>query len=297
MVISKAFTIKTNPNNPSKFSLHLSSSESSSQSSNNNNKNNIQKPQNEFSRTIRTEIILSPRTNNRRYKKDISATNDELSKLAKRFSLSKISKLDANLLLTKDNVHSSSSGVNVNASSGSNRRSAGSYSGGECIQVQGDVIAHVTQTCVRTNEDFDVDLEFSILAVVRASNSNGDSDKSMMKVGEQQELGGTSLAQIEAQLSGGGGGRGGKRNKGKKKNRVGSGNSIFNTSLNEMNMKQIENMLQEYESNDDIFEDENVLGADGLLDVGELVAQMFRLKLDPYPKKPGSEPVRYSISG
>ena len=56
-------------------------------------------------------------------------------------------------------------------------------------------------------------------------------------------------------------------------------------------------MLQDFNFEDDVVEDESVFASDGILDIGELVAQMFRLKLDPYPKKPGSEPVRYSITG
>ena len=68
-------------------------------------------------------------------------------------------------------------------------------------------------------------------------------------------------------------------------------------SLNEMRMKEIEELLQDFDIEEEVVEDENIFGTDGILDVGELVAQTFRLKLDPYPKKPGSEPVSYSITG
>jgi len=34
-----------------------------------------------------------------------------------------------------------------------------------------------------------------------------------------------------------------------------------------------------------------------MLDMGELVSQTFWLNLDPYPKKPGSGPVEFTISG
>mmetsp|Transcript_20844 Transcript_20844/g.31295 ORF Transcript_20844/g.31295 Transcript_20844/m.31295 type:complete len:126 (-) Transcript_20844:22-399(-) len=113
-----------------------------------------------------------------------------------------------------------------------------------------------------------------------------------------EDLGGMSLSQIEEQLGGGGGGGYKKNSKRKKRGvRGGGGGGGGNNGLNDFNMKQIENLLQEFDTEDDIFEDENVMGSDGMLDVGELVSQMFRLKLDPYPKKPGSEPVRYSISG
>ena len=252
-------------------------------SNNNNNNNNNddvskQKPQNEFSRPIHTDIILSPRSSRRKYNQQISATTNELQNLAKRFSLSNISKLDANLILTKDDSRLSSSSKSSLNSSNTNS--------GCCIVVQGDVIAHVTQTCVRTNEDFDVEFEFSIYSIVRAIDSR--------EMRQNQDIGGMSLAQIEGQLGGSGGGSGRKKKGGRKKQR--SGGNIGG-SLNDMNMKEIESMLQEFDIDDDIYEDENVLGPDGILDVGELVAQMFRIKLDPYPKKPGSEPVSYSISG
>jgi len=68
-------------------------------------------------------------------------------------------------------------------------------------------------------------------------------------------------------------------------------------NLDDMRMKEFEDLLQEFDLEEDIIEDENIFGLDGVLDIGELVAQTFRLKLDPYPKKPGSEPVSYSITG
>lgn len=164
--------------------------------------------------------------------------------------------------------------------------------------MEGNVSSKVTQTCVRTNEDFDVDLEFSIHSIVRAVDLREVRQKREEQMRDSAgELGGLSLSEIEEQLSGEGGGY---KSKGKKKKRGarGGNNSHGNGGvLNDYNMKEIENLLQEFDTEDDIFEDENVMGSDGMLDVGELVSQMFRLKLDPYPKKPGSEPVSYSISG
>jgi len=52
----------------------------------------------------------------------------------------------------------------------------------------------------------------------------------------------------------------------------------------------------ERDEENDLIEDDAVY-KDGILDGGELVAQIFRSKLDPYPKKPGSEPVKMSIQG
>jgi len=50
----------------------------------------------------------------------------------------------------------------------------------------------------------------------------------------------------------------------------------------------MKDILMEYELSDEIIEDESCFCTDGIVDCGEIVAQMFRSKLDPYPKKPGS---------
>ena len=53
-------------------------------------------------------------------------------------------------------------------------------------------------------------------------------------------------------------------------------------------MKELQDIFMEYEVTDEIIEDESCFCTDGIVDCGEIVAQMFRSKLDPYPKKPGS---------
>lgn len=144
-----------------------------------------------------------------------------------------------------------------------------------------------------------MDLEFDLNSIVKASGIQEEEE-------EDLDLGGTgmSAADLEAALINGGNGGGGGRsqrnqrnNKKKKKRRKGVDMRDSNASLNELRMKEIEDLLQDYDLEEDIVEDENIFGHDGMLDVGELVAQTFRLKLDPYPKKPGSEPVSYSITG
>merc|ERR1740124_1559678 len=169
---------------------------------------------NEFSRPYRTEIVLGARR--REYATQISATPEELERLAKRFSLSKISKLDADIVLKRDQPVRGGGGGGV----------------GDFVQVRGDVVASVTQTCVRTNEDFEVELEFNLAVIVRACIVQGFN-----------EIGGSTVEDME------------------------------------------------------VVEDLAIFADDGILDAGELVAQSFRLKLDPYPKKPGTEPVSYSITG
>jgi hypothetical protein len=244
-------------------------------------KGKIEPIPNEFSRPLRTETILGPRRKD--YKIDIQAQDDELTNLAKRFKLSNIQSLRAALTLSRDR------------SSPHNKGPDGNYV--ECIQVRGEIAATVVQTCVRTNEDFEVDLEFDLNSIVKACGIQEEE--------EDLDLGGTgmSAADLEAALTNGGNGGGGgrsqrnPRNKKKKKRRKGVDMRDSNASLNELRMKEIEDLLQDYDLEEDIVEDENIFGHDGMLDVGELVAQTFRLKLDPYPKKPGSEPVSYSITG
>ena len=61
-------------------------------------------------------------------------------------------------------------------------------------------------------------------------------------------------------------------------------------NMDEMGLKELQNMMNEFDIEDDIIEDEAVY-KDGMLDLGELVAQIFRVKLDPFPKKPGTKPI------
>lgn len=150
------------------------------------------------------------------------------------------------------------------------------------ISVNGNIVAELSQTCVRTNEDFPVELEFDISVVVKASYEETKDD--------------VDLAQLQYALD-----NGDNRNRRKKKGgrKKGGGKATQGADLSDIGMKEIESLLKDFEVDEDLdlFEDEAILGSDGVLDVGELVAQMFRLKLDPYPKKPGSQPVSYSITG
>lgn len=238
-----------------------SSGKDGSSSSSSTGKGRIDFPPNEFSRPLRTGAILGPRR--REYTIDISAKEEELEALAKRFSLSSIKKLSADLVLSSDH-HNGSAGV-------------------ECIQVRGDIVATVTQTCVRTNEDFEVDLAFSMNSIVKACGMRED----------EADLGGLSVADIEGALNAGGGSNRRKANKVRKEGSVRNSRQ----SLETMRLREIEELLKDFDIEEDIVEDESIFGMDGLIDVGELVAQTFRLKLDPYPKKPGTGPVNYSITG
>lgn len=225
-------------------------------------KGKLETPQNEFSRPIKVDNVLGQRK--RDYNIEISAKEEELEGLAKRFSLSNIQKLSADLSLCRDNMDR----------------------GADSVLVKGEIFATVTQTCVRTNEDFEVDLEFEMFSVVKAFGVRSDYD---------DDLGGLTQADLEGALNAGGGSN--RRKKQKKRGRKNDVNMKDGGTLDDMRMKEIEDLLQEFDLEEDIIEDENIFGLDGVLDIGELIAQTFRLKLDPYPKKPGSEPVSYSITG
>ena len=226
----------------------------------------IQRPENEFSRRYRTDTVLPGGRTARDYKVSIEANEEERAALAERFRLSEIARLEANVVLRRDK--------------------SGSAYDSDDIHMDGTVLATVTQKCVRTNEDFDVNLEFDVNAAVRPVQSTEANDDADME-------------EIERALasSGSGGGGGGKR----RNKRGGSGkrDKTIRTdrSLDDVGMKALQDMLQEFDVEEDVVEDEAVLGSDGYIDVGELVAQLFRLKLDPYPKKPGSKPINLSFSG
>lgn len=245
---------------------------------------------NEFSRTIRVNKWFgsvgtgasssSSRGSPKVMNLSISATPSERNELATRFRLSKISALSAE--------------VEVQPAFGAG---GGINDGNECVEAKGTVSAKVTQKCVRTNEEFDVDLEFSFEAFLRAmvstsiSGGGKDSEQSL-SAGESEAL------EAAARLDDGGRSRmkkGGnqKQQRGKAKG-VRGGQSSNN--LDAMGMKELSDILMEYEVTDEIIEDESCFCTDGIVDVGEIVAQMFRSKLDPYPKKPGTGPVTYSFT-
>jgi len=264
-------------------------SSSSSSSSNNSGGGGIQLVKNELIRPIRVDIVLGPRK--RAYIVKIEANEEERKALAKRFRLSEIVKLEAEIQLMGDSSRHNNNG--------------GYYgSGGGTIQAEGLIVATCTQTCVRTNEGFDVDLEFDFSTMVRPLISTAAMQQQQQLLEDEENaepttvvLGGMDISNFE------GGGRKAKATNKRKNNKKGRretkgmrGTSSGQT-LDEYDIKQLQDLLKDIDMEDDVIEDESVWGSDGILDVGELVAQLFRLKLDPYPKKPGSEPVTYSITG
>lgn len=245
--------------------------------------------QNEFSRTIRvskwfaggnTGSIDRGRNNQRSGNKSmnlsITATSSERSALAARFRLSNISALSAELVIQP------TFGVGL----GGGRGTGGGGGGGrandnECIEARGTVSAQVTQNCVRTNEEFDVDLEFSFDTIFRAmavpGSSSSEGGDANLSAGEQAALDAASKLDDAGPRKK----KGGKKQRGVKG--VGGGQN-----LDTMGMKELQDVLMDYEVTEEVIEDEGCFCTDGIVDAGEIVAQMFRSKLDPYPKKPGS---------
>ena len=138
---------------------------------------------------------------------------------------------------------------------------------------------------------FSVDMEFDVSVVVKATNHE-----------VRNEDYPSELADLEYAMNNNNNNSNSNNNRKKRKNRKKrvQGGGSNNYDLSDVGMKEIESLLKDFDVNQgdlDLFEDEAILGTNGLLDVGELISQMFRLKLDPYPKKPGSEPVSYSITG
>ena len=136
-------------------------------------------------------------------------------------------------------------------------------------------MARLTQTCVRTGEKFDVDVEFPLIAIVRPLE--------LFNQGKQETEDLSELDNYLAKTNG----------SSKKQKKV----NTPDRNINEMDMMEMQYLLQDFDVEDDVMEDEAIFSTDGTLDVGELVAQLFWLKLDPYPKKPGTGPINISISG
>jgi len=223
---------------------------------------------NEFSRTV--QFFGEGVRRKRQIDLSISAAEAERQALATRFRLTDIASLSADLTLQP--------------ALGLSTAGDESY-----IEAIGKVSAQVTQTCVRTNEEFQVDLEFHFNTVLKAmSSSRRGSSTDELSAGELQAL--ESAFNLDTQ--GRSKRKGGKKPRGVKGVRGGQSSR----DLDDMGMKQLRDKLQEYEITDEIIEDEACFCTDGIVDVGEIVAQIFRSKLDPYPKKPGSDPVSYSFT-
>ena len=235
----------------------------------------IQPPPNEFVRIFKTEKLQS--SNRRRdmsgrgreYNMNIEATEEECEALAQRFDLQDLTKLNAELKLQALPGSGSTGASNVAV----------------VVQVVGTIYSHLTRTCVRTCEDFPVDIELPFKSIVRPVSDSFWSDV------------GTALQDDTYD------------EQPKKKKKKNTRNSRRNNNVNDIDMRDLESQLtlqllmddDDFIGDDDnsnVVEDEAIYSLQNdSMDVGELVAQTFWLNLDPYPKKPGTDPMELSITG
>jgi hypothetical protein len=237
------------------------------------NKAPLEVPPNEFSRTVPADRLSklsssSAMSSQQGYTLTIEASEAERRALALRFGLSDIGRLEASVVVQ------------------SMLSSGGSSDGG--ISVSGLGLATVTQRCVRTNDDFVVDVEFALDSLVRP----------VVPVGQDlllEDNDGPPATSNDAQSRGR---RTGSPN-GRSKQKSADLGEIQRLLEQRMQENSFGNVLYNDDEDDaaSLMEDEAIYCVNGALDVGELVAQLFWLQLDPYPKKPGTTPVQRSITG
>mmetsp|Transcript_52226 Transcript_52226/g.62902 ORF Transcript_52226/g.62902 Transcript_52226/m.62902 type:complete len:277 (+) Transcript_52226:50-880(+) len=226
---------------------------------------NFDRPQNEFSRTIQADGIIGSRYD---HSLTISANEDELKALAERFKLPAISLLKAELVFRSDSASKKKGGH------------------GDTIQASGTITSTLTQKCVRTNEHFTVNLSFDIFSVIRPISSRSSSSSKTIYDPDEAML--SELSRFDDKSK--------KNNKKERKRQKRTQRSNEAGLIDDFAIQQLQELMQDFDAEDDIIEDEGVCSGN-TLDAGEFVAQLFRLKLDPYPKKPGSEPINLSFSG
>ena len=216
----------------------------------------IERPQNEFSRTY---VVNDINTNSIK----LSANQKEMADLAKRFSIPSISKLNATLSLKRERSNKYGSGVS--------------------IIIDGYLNVTYAQTCVRTDDNFNSDKNIDLFAIVKSP--------------EEDIFGGYGTAVVEEERPRKRGGNSGRKKKKSKRNKQEiRGDQYFDEVRVEDLVKQF-NTVEDFDDIDnELFEDPAVLDVDGVLDVGELAAQFLGLSLDPLPKKPGTEPMEFTLS-
>lgn len=241
--------------------------------------------QNEFSRILHVDRIFQHRRRSqtganlqRDHEVSVTADAEECKALAKRFDLKGLTRLEAKLSFRPESLASAS----------------GASGGSLPVEAEGTIEAHLTQTCVRTNEEFEIDVEFPMYAVVKPVTSNNDEDLRRLFLQQQEE-------DAAAEASG--------KKKKKKNTKKKDQPDVFHENKKVHNLSDIFDLQAAIQEADffgaddeggaaDLVEDEAIYSLSSeQLDVGELIAQTFWLQLDPYPKKPGSDPVSWEISG
>lgn len=217
------------------------------------------RPRNEFSRVVRAEVIANADRRRRRGGDGGHATSVAANAEELRALARRfdLPRLDA---LTADLVLRTTTNDD------------------DVVRAEGTLSASLARTCVRTNDVFDVDMtNVDVEAAVRCADVDpsfhdaSSSDADHRRDDERRRT---------------------QRRRRSKNVRLGRGGG----PIDDVGVADLQKLLEEVDYEDDVIEDDAIF-KNGDLDVGELVAQMFRLKLDPYPKKPGSKPVKISISG
>jgi hypothetical protein len=242
---------------------------------------------NEFSRIIKTDQIFhasrkrqSQQNQQRDYDCTIVAKPQECRALADRFDLTHLKQLEATLQIRP---------ANFMFGGGS------SATGVVPVEVEGTILSHLTQTCVRTNERFEVEVEIPVYALVKPmSGGNAFDDYDAMPEEDNDSNKKNSKSSKKP-----------KRNKAKLNQSTKNVHSLADVfdlqAAIEANERAYDEQGGGFDDDDmeaSLVEDESIYSTDnGVLDVGELVAQTFWLQLDPFPKKPGTGPVEYEITG
>lgn len=248
---------------------------------------------NEFSRIIHIDRIFQNKRrtlNQQQRDHDVSVKADgtERAMLAERFQLKGLTKLEADLVFRPAISASSAMG--------------GSYTTNFPIVAEGTIEAHLIQTCVRTGESFEVDVEIPVNAIIRPVQSNSDGTATNDNMDSLRH---TDYDNHDDSSSSGGKKKKQKKNKKKNKHVMHQNKKVHNLD-DIFDLQTAIEQAELYEGsigggidgNDtaDVVEDEGIYSfSSDQLDVGELVSQTFYLQLDWYPKKPGSEPVEFEM--
>ena len=253
---------------------------------------------NEFSRIINIDRIFSNRRralnqSQRDHVVTVKADEKERTALAERFDLKGITTLTAEL-----NFRPAQDGL---AELG--------YGGSFPVEAEGMIEAQLTQTCVRTNEEFEVDVEIPVYAIIRPVESNYEKLNGGINTSTEKQI----QEEEDVEESNTKGKKKNKKNKKKKDNSFHENKKVYNLD----DIFDLQTALQEADSFSsgsgnsngnggsddedgaaDVVEDEGIYSlSSDQLDVGELIAQTFWLELDWYPKKPGTDPMEFEISG
>jgi hypothetical protein len=233
----------------------------------------------------------------------IRATAEECQALAKRFELTQLQHLQADVMIRPSMTPWNGKPSGTSGSTGTNPAVMIVP-----VEVEGTIQATVTQTCVRSNEHFEVQVEFPFYVVVkpirRESMFDGMAAMDLSNDDNYHANRYTSSPPINNAT---------KKKPKRRNNHRAKQQQIQSFNLDDFfelqTAREVSTIGTTTHTTTTTFdaavtaaatmvEDPSIYSsATGILDVGELVAQTFWLQLDPFPKKPGTRPVQMEISG